>query len=130
MARSNINICIFSGNLTRDPEINISGAGNVYARFTIASNDEVYDVAAGGYIIITNFIDFIAFSDIADQLKHCQKGQKITVESKLVQHVMYDEKCGRNRRYSIYRATSIDVENTAQREIPERGDWSASGWIP
>ena len=132
MARSNINICFFSGNLTRDPEVNISAAGNAYARFTIASNDEVYDVATTSYSTIVNFIDCIAFGDLAERLKtFYRKGNRISVEAKLVQHVMYDEKCNRNRRYNIYRVIAIDGDESSPNnpsDIPDRNSWSSSMW--
>lgn len=136
MAKRNINICFFSGNLTRAPEVNISEAGNSYVRFTIAVNDENYDMKTQRYEPSTCYIDCIAFGEVADQAKTLSRGQKVSIECKLTQNTFHDDKCGVNRRYSLYRVISLDAAvpkngrasgNVAQ-AIAERDAWAASIW--
>ena len=77
---SNSNHCVFSGNLTRDPELRDVGNGNRVVRFSLAINrrykkgDEWQEEAA--------FVDLEAWGTGADYInEHVKKGDSLFVEA-------------------------------------------------
>jgi single-strand DNA-binding protein len=74
---SNINQCIFTGNLTRDVELRNSSSGTAIARLTIASNA----YAGKDKEDRVNFFDLVAFGRRAEVIaEHFKKGSPILVQ--------------------------------------------------
>ena len=122
---SNINECLFSGNLTRDAEYKISANGVKYVTFSIAVNNRVYDATTDQYIDVPQFVDFIAFGDIADDLKEVEKGTRLFVRSRLEQG-MYRDKTGKIRRRNNFKAIEVNVME--KRNPPAKKPWRNSNW--
>lgn len=89
-----MNKCIFIGNLTRDPELNTTGSGISFCRFSIAVNRS-YSSANGEKE--TDFINIVCWRNLADLCaRYLVKGNKVCVSGSL-QIRSYDDKDG-NRR--------------------------------
>jgi single-strand DNA-binding protein len=74
---SNLNKCIFTGNLTRDVELREAKSGTAVARLTIASNA----YAGKDKDDRVNFFDLVAFGRRAEVIaEHFKKGTPILVE--------------------------------------------------
>lgn len=87
----NTNLCVFTGNLTRDPEIKQSANGNSICKFAMAVNDDYKEEKC------VHFIDFVAFGKLSDVIaQHCQKGHKLLVISKAQKNTWKTES-GENR---------------------------------
>lgn len=71
---ADINTCIFSGRLTKKPELLTGKSGNEYANITIANDRGFGDKKA------TSFIDLTIFGKSAAALcQYCDKGDQIIV---------------------------------------------------
>ena len=75
-----MNICNFTGRITKDPEIKTAQNGNTYLKFCLA----VKRRAKSGDHPISDFIDCIAFDKTAELIsKYCKKGSLIGVSGRL-----------------------------------------------
>ncbi len=72
---SDINVCVFSGNLVRDAEVRVSANGNEFMTFTLAVND----YGGKDKDDITSYLDFISNNTAIAQ--YLIKGRKITVQA-------------------------------------------------
>jgi single-strand DNA-binding protein len=78
-----INRWIGSGNLTRDPELRVTGSGMQVLKFGLAVNDRRKN-SNGEWEDVPNFVDITVFGNRAESLaKFLAKGMKVTVEGKL-----------------------------------------------
>ena len=72
-----MNKFIFSGNLTRDPEMKYSAAGKAYTKFTVAVK-RTFDRDK------TDFFNCTAFGKQAENIaQYCAKGSKVLVEGQV-----------------------------------------------
>ncbi len=100
-----MNKCIFIGNLTRDPELQTTGGGVSFCRFSIAVNRS-YTNASGERE--ADFINIVTWRGLADNCaKYLAKGRKVCVVGQL-QTRTYDDKDG-NKRYAT-EIVADDVE--------------------
>ena len=77
-----MNVCIFIGNLTRDPEIRTTPQGHTTARFTIAVQRNYKNKQTGGYDC--DFIKCVAWRATADLVgRYFKKGSKIGVTGRM-----------------------------------------------
>ena len=75
-----MNICNFTGRITKDPEIKTAQNGNTYLKFCLA----VKRRAKVSEHPISDFIDCIAFDKTAEIIyKYCKKGSLIGVSGRL-----------------------------------------------
>ena len=75
-----MNICNFTGRITKDPEIKTAQNGNTYLKFCLA----VKRRAKASDHPISDFIDCIAFDKTAEIIsKYCKKGSLIGVSGRL-----------------------------------------------
>lgn len=98
----NINTCIVSGNLTRDPVMrpNSSGDGGVLS-FSIASNERYRDSQTGEYTEHPNYFDCTVFGRRATALQNLlHKGMKVCVRGHL-HYSTYQSKQDGSTRHSI-----------------------------
>ena len=121
---SNINECLFSGNLTRDAEYKISANGVKYTTFSLAVSNRIFDSTTGQYVDVPQFIDFIAFAEQAEEMKHVKKGTKVFVRTRLEQG-MFRDKTGKIRRRNNFRAFEVNVmEKRSEQNKP----WHNPNW--
>ena len=83
MALYNYNKVILVGNLTRDPEINYTPAGQAVGKFTVAVNRR-YKSSSGEQKQETNFIPVEVWQQQAENCKeYLKKGSSILVEGSI-----------------------------------------------
>ena len=79
-----INRVNISGNLTRDPELRMTGGGTQILAFGVAVNDRRRNPQTGEWEDYPNFVDCIVFGARAEPLsRFLSKGSKVAVEGKL-----------------------------------------------
>lgn len=79
-----INRVLVSGNLTRDPEVRTTAAGNPVMGFGIAVNDRRKNSQTGEWEDYPNFIDCTMFGARAESVsRFLTKGSKVALEGKL-----------------------------------------------
>jgi single-strand DNA-binding protein len=75
-----LNVCVFTGNLTKDIELQYSKDGKAFSRFSIAVNDGF------GANEHCSFFDMTAFGKTAETLyEHCKKGDRIGITGRAQQ---------------------------------------------
>ena len=117
-----MNLCIHTGNLTRDPETRVmQGNGKKRSTFTLAVNRK-YKNAQGSYD--ADFIQFTAYDKTAEMVeKYLAKGRKVEVTS----HVKTGsyEKDGRK----IY-TTEFVVESIGFLSSKEQASYAGAAGTP
>ena len=92
-----INRVNISGNLTRDPELRMTGGGTQMLAFGVAVNDRRRNPQTGEWEDYPNFIDCIVFGARAEPLsRFLSKGSKVAVEGKL-RYSSWETKDGQKR---------------------------------
>lgn len=92
-----INRVNISGNLTRDPELRVTGAGTSILSFGVAVNDRRRNPQSGEWEDYPNFVDCIVFGARAEPLsRFLSKGSKVAVEGKL-RYSSWETKDGQKR---------------------------------
>lgn len=83
-----MNKCIFISNLTKDPELKVTGTGMAVCKFSVALNDGYGDKKTVSYI---NCVAFGKTAEVMSQYTH--KGSKVAIESH-VKTGSYDKQDG------------------------------------
>ena len=92
-----INRVNISGNLTRDPELRMTGGGTQILAFGVAVNDRRRNPQPGEWEDYPNFVDCIVFGARAEPLsRFLSKGSKVAVEGKL-RYSSWETKDGQKR---------------------------------
>ena len=79
-----INRVNISGNLTRDPELRVTGSGTQILSFGVAVNDRRRNPQSGEWEDYPNFVDCVVFGARAEPLsRFLSKGAKVALEGKL-----------------------------------------------
>lgn len=79
-----INRVNISGNLTRDPELRMTGSGTQVLSFGVAVNDRRKNQKTGEWEDWPNFVDCAVFGARAEPLsRFLTKGSKVAIEGKL-----------------------------------------------
>lgn len=100
-----MNIVVLKGNLTRDPEIKFTPAGNAKCTFGIAVNESWRD-KDGNLKEIATFMDCQCWGKSGEVIaERLRKGNPILIEGKIRQEEWEDKKSGEKKR-----ATRILVE--------------------
>ena len=100
-----MNIVVLKGNLTRDPEVRFTPAGNAKCTFGIAVNESWRD-KDGNLKETTTFLDCQCWGKSGEVIgERLRKGNPILIEGKIRQEEWDDKKTGEKKR-----ATRIVVE--------------------
>ena len=92
-----INRVNISGNLTRDPELRVTGGGTQILSFGVAVNDRRRNQQTGEWEDYPNFVDCVVFGARAEPLsRFLSKGSKVAVEGKL-RYSSWETKDGQRR---------------------------------
>lgn len=92
-----INRVNISGNLTRDPELRMTGSGTQILSFGVAVNDRRRNPQSGEWEDYPNFVDCVVFGARAEPLsRFLSKGSKVAVEGKL-RYSSWEAKDGQKR---------------------------------
>ena len=79
-----INRVNISGNLTRDPELRVTGSGTQILSFGVAVNDRRRNPQTNEWEDYPNYVDCVVFGGRADALsRFLSKGSKVAIEGKL-----------------------------------------------
>lgn len=94
-----MNKVIMIGNLTRDPEVNTTGTGVTYCRFSIAVNRN-YTNASGEREV--DFFNIITWRGLAETCgKYLAKGRKVAVSGRLETQTYEDKEGIRRNAFQI-----------------------------
>lgn len=63
-----LNLCTFTGNVTRPPRVQRTRDGGLCMYFSIAVNERAYDRQSRAWDSMVTYVDLVAFDDIADEL--------------------------------------------------------------
>lgn len=108
-----MNLCVFTGNLTRDLELRYTPAGHAVTDGTIAVNERFKK--GEEWQERTLFLDFNAWTNVAERLvSQTQKGSKLLVEGKLEQENW--EKDGQKRSKVVLRLNRFEILNGRKSE--------------
>ena len=109
-----INRVNISGNLTRDPELRVTGAGTSILSFGVAVNDRRRNPQSGEWEDYPNFVDCVVFGARAEPLsRFLSKGSKVAVEGKL-RYSTWETKDGQKRSRLEVIADDIDFSGGAR----------------
>ena len=98
-----MNVCIFIGNLTADPELRYSGNGTPIAQFSIAVNEKRGDKEE------TEYIDFVCWEKLAETVsEYARKGRKVCVQSSFHVERWNDQQDGTRRTKVRFRARNVE----------------------
>lgn len=116
-----INRVVVSGNLTRDPELSVTGGGMAILKLGIAVNDRRKNQQTGEWEDVPNFFDVTMFGTRAESLsRFLTKGSKIAVEGKLRWRSWEDKNTGDKRSKVEIIADDVEFMST-------RGEGGAGG---
>ena len=117
------NICLFTGRLTRDPDLNEYG-GTPKAEFSIAVSERRRDKQSGEMKEKTSFLDCFAWASGAEAIaKYFKKGSLITVHCKAEQERW--EKDGKNYSRVTFRVK--EFEFPPFNSPPDKGKGNGGG---
>ncbi len=118
-----MNKIILIGNLGRDPEMNVTGDGTPFTRFTLAVNRRTKSTSGERE---TDWFNIVAWKQLAEICNtYLHKGSKVYIEGRLVQR-KYTDKNG------VERSTVDVIANDMEMLTPKgtqgsSGDFLASG---
>jgi single-strand DNA-binding protein len=83
MAGVNINRVVFTGNLTKDPELKSTGGGTSVCTLRLAVNSSRKD-ASGNWVDKPNYFDVVVFGGQADNCaEYLSKGRPVAISGRL-----------------------------------------------
>ena len=128
----NVNKVILIGNLTRDPEIRQTGAGNSLASFTLAMTRVYNNPRTGERTEEPCFVDVTAFQRNADVIqKYVHKGDPLFVEGRLRYDSWEDRATGAKRNKLSVVAESIQLlSRRSDGGLPIDGGYYAQAAAP
>ena len=107
-----MNKCLFTGNLTRDPEVKYTSGGTAVANIGLACNEKWKD-SNGETKERVSFLDMVAWGRTAEVLgEYCKKGQKILVETKAEQQTWDDKDTGDKRSKIVFNIQVLELLGT------------------
>ena len=103
-----VNKVVLTGNLGRDPIIDLLGKGQKVAKLSLATNYE-YKNGKGEMIKNTIWHNVLAWGDLAVEVKEkLKKGNRITIEGKINYNV-YTDKSGFKKSFTDIIANTVRV---------------------
>ena len=120
-----LNKIMLIGNLGKDPELNVTGDGTPFARFTLAVNRRMKS-NTGERREETEWFNIVAWRQLAETCNtYLHKGSKVYIEGRLTQR-KYTDKTGMER--SIVEVVASDMEIlTPKSPQGGSGDFLAGG---
>ena len=92
-----INRVNISGNLTRDPELRVTGSGTQILSFGVAVNDRRRNPQTNEWEDVPNYVDCVVFGARSEPLsRFLSKGSKVALEGKL-RYSSWESKDGQRR---------------------------------
>lgn len=102
------NVCMFRGNLTRDPELRDAGNSKV-CKFGMAVNGRKKNKSTGDWEDDPLFIDCEAWGKQAEIIaEHCQKGKQLAVRCTARLEQWEDKTSGQKRSKVSFRVEDFD----------------------
>ena len=96
------NHIVVTGNCGRDPELNVTGDGTPFARFSVALNERSGKDASGKPQYVTTWLNVVAWRQLAENVNtYVHKGSPVLVAGRLVVR-KFDDKTGVER-------TSVEI---------------------
>jgi single-strand DNA-binding protein len=88
-----MNISIFDGRFTRDPEMRYTKDGKAVLKYSIAVNH---------YKDVVSFINCVAFDKVAENIaKYCKKGMRVIIEGEIHQNNWMDKDQHKHTTFEI-----------------------------
>ena len=114
-----LNKIMLIGNLGRDPELNVTGDGTPFARFSVAVS-RTYKANNGERREETEWFNVVAWRQLAETCNtYLHKGSKVYIEGRVTQR-KYTDKNGVER-------TSVDVIASNMEMLTPKSPQSGSG---
>jgi single-strand DNA-binding protein len=114
-----LNKIMLIGNLGRDPEMNVTGDGTPFTRFSLAVSRS-YKSNTGERREETEWFNIVAWRQLAETCNtYLHKGSKVYIEGRLTQR-KYTDKNGVER-------TSVDVIASDMEMLTPKGTQGSSG---
>lgn len=112
-----MNLCVFSGNLTHDPELKNLANGTSVVNFRIATSGRRYKKSDGSYGKDVVYLDFEAWDSGAETInKYFKKGDPILVHA-IARMDRWENEKGEKRTAIKFRVTQFDfINGKKQRE--------------
>ena len=105
-----VNVVSITGNLTRDPELQVSQSGTKVLRLGVAVNDRWRNTQTDQWEDRPNFVDCVVFGNRAEALsRFLAKGMKVAVSGRLRWSQWQDRETGKNRSKLEVVADEVDV---------------------
>lgn len=121
-----VNVCVFTGRLTRDPELRTAASGREIALFSLAVNDRKRDSETGEWEDKPNYLDFKWFGDnLSTRIDKLSKGQKLTVVSR-ADWSKYETKDGRKQTKVEFIVQSVSYPDKPRDEASDEPPLYAS----
>lgn len=99
------------GGITREPELRSAATGTSILNFSVAVNHS--RKVDGEWVDEPNFIDVVAFGDLADNVSESlEKGNRVSVTGRLQQRSWEDKETGAKRSKIEVVAASVAVDLT------------------
>ena len=119
-----LNKIMLIGNLGRDPEMNVTGDGTPFTRFSIAVNRRTKN-AKGERTEETEWFNVVAWRQLAETCNtYLQKGSKVYLEGRLTQR-KYTDKNGVER--TTVEVVANDVEFLSGKQGAAGADLATEG---
>jgi single-strand DNA-binding protein len=113
-----LNKIMLIGNLGRDPEMNVTGDGTPFTRFSLAVNRR-YKNAKGDQQAETEWFNVVVWRSLAEVCNtYLTKGAKVYVEGRLTQR-KYTDKNGVERTTVEVIASDVEFLNGKQQSAAE-----------
>lgn len=132
-----MNNCVFSGRLTRDPEINYTQSNMAVVNFSIAVEDRIK--RGDQWEKIAHFFDIVMFGSRGEAFaKHHQKGDRVLLECKAQLDKWQDKQTGDNRQkvkflanqFHFVKDKSVDDQRNQHSEYAGEESQLDEGEIP
>ena len=126
---SNPNTVTLTGNLTRDPEFKITGAGTNVLSFSIANNRSYKD-RNDEWVEETSYFDVVAWAKLAEEAAEIlEKGMRVIVVGRAKQDNWTDKETGENRSKVGFVADEIALSASGLASV-ERKQRNTEGAAP
>lgn len=122
LAMDAINVCTFSGNVTRKPDLKYTNTTNTpVLNFSIACNEQIRN-EDGTLTDDPNFLDFSVFGNRAEGLAHIMKvGSLVMITAKARRGTWNDKKSGEKKTRITFVVDDVIVVNRDKKPRPDKG---------
>ncbi len=108
-----MNKCIFTGNLTGDPQVKYTTSGKAVCNVSLAMNRKFKNQTTGQSSEQVTFIDLVAWDKQAELMgEYLAKGSKIGVVARVRQESWEDRESGNKRNKIVFDVEEVEFLNT------------------